>query len=105
MIRLIHAVIVASEDYKKDMTFDEAAEGDYIYHAIFDINKDKCIFHDDNIHDDPTKLLQGITLGARLADTLIDVTKIVLPLQEGEVENKVADVCTAFRRWKGENLD
>ena len=105
MIKLIHAVVVETNHYREGMTFNEAAEGDYIWHAIFDADTDRCIFHDDNIHADPTKKLQGIILGAYLTDTLIDITEIVLPLQEGEAENKVIDVCTAFRRWKGENLD
>lgn len=105
MIKLIHAVVVTSNHYREGLTFDEAAEGDYIVHAIFDVNKDICIFHDDNIHNDPYKLLQGIELGAHLADASIDITKIVLPLQDDEAEYNFIDVCTALRRWVGENLD
>lgn len=104
MIKLIHAVVVETNHYWEGMTFNEAAEGDYIYHAIFDVNKDICVFHNDNIHDDPYKILQGIELGAHLADTAIDVTKIVLPLQADEAKYNFIDVCTALRRWVRENL-
>lgn len=105
MIKLIHAVIVETNHYREGMTFNEAAEGDYIWHAIFDINKDLCIFHNNNIHKEPNQFLQGIELGAHLANTSIDITKIVLPLQTDEMKSNFIDVCTALRRWVGENLD
>lgn len=105
MVNLIHAIILGADLYDEGMTFDEAAEGDYIYHAIYDYESDRVIFHDDNIHNDPSKLLEGIEIGVKLTGARINIDEAVVFLNGEEDENNFIDVCCAIRRWIEENLD
>lgn len=104
-VNLIHAIIVEADFYDENMTFDEAGDGDYIVHAIYDLGGERCIFHDDNIHNDPYTILEGIEIGVKLTGAILNVDKAVIFLNENENEYNFIDVCHAIRRWIEENLD
>lgn len=104
-VNLIHAIILEPEYFDEGMDFDEAECGDYIVHAIYDLESENCIFHDDNIHNDPSKFLEGVEAGVDLLGASLDIEEVVLFVKEGESPYNYIDVCHAIRRWIAENLD
>jgi hypothetical protein len=105
MVNLLHAIILNADLYDEGMTFDEASDGDYVVHAIYDLEGEGCIFHDDNIHNDPYKFLEGVEEGVKLTGANLDIDEVVVFLNEDENEYNFIDVCHAIRRWIEENLD
>ena len=104
-INLLHAIILNADEYDEDITFEDAAFGDYIVHAIYDYEGEACIFHNDNIHDEPNKFLEGVKAGVELTGATVDVDEAVIFLEEGESAYNYIDTCHGIRRWIENNLD
>lgn len=104
-INLLHAIILPADEYDADVSFEDAKFGDYIVHAIYDYEGEACIFHNDNIHDDPSKFLEGVKAGIELTGAYVDVDEAVIFVEENESPYIYIDACRAIRRWIEENLD
>lgn len=100
-VNLIHAIILEADLYDEGMDFNDAAFGDYIVHAIYDCDTETCIFHNDNIHDNPDDFLEGVCEGVRLAAADVVIEQAVIFLEEDEDPYNFIDVCRAIRRYKG----
>lgn len=104
-ISLLHAIILPADEYDADLSFEDAAFGDYIVHAIYDYEGEACIFHNDNIHDEPYKFLEGVKVGIELTGATVEVDEAVIFVEEGESPYNYIDACRAIRRWIEESLD
>lgn len=102
---LIHAIILNADEYDEGLTFDDAGCGDYIYHALFDYESDRCIYHQDNIHGDPETFLDGLIVGVEITGDDIEMVEALIFLNDDELDSNYLDVCAALRRWIDENMD
>lgn len=100
---IIYAKILnADEVYEEGLTF-YTVDGDYITHAIFDVDTDKCIYCDDNTHDNPDRFFDGLCAGIELAGDSALIHEALIILNEGELDSNFIDVCAAIRRYIKEN--
>ena len=100
-VNLIHAIILEADLYDAGINFDEAASDDYVVHAIYDCDIETCLFHNNNIDDNPKEFLEGICVGVRLAASDVAIEQAVIFLEENEDPYNFIDVCRAIRRYKG----
>lgn len=96
---LIYAIILNADEYDEGLTFYDADCGDYIYHALFDLEGDRCIYHEDNMHGDPYEFLNGLIAGVKLAGDDLNIVEALIFLNDDELDSNYIDVCTAIRRW------
>ena len=90
-------VALEADEYDASLTFDDAACGDYIIHAIFDYESDRFVFYNDNIHDDPYTFLEGFKAGVSVMGEEVKVEKLLL-YTEGSPYN-VSDVREALMKY------
>lgn len=101
---LIHAIILNADEYDEGLTFD-TVDGDYITHALFDYESDRCIYHEDNIHGNPEVFLDGLIVGVEITGDDLEIVEALIFLNDGEHDSNYIDVCTAIRRWIEEEMD
>lgn len=96
---LIYAIILNADEYDEGLTFYDAGCGDYIYHALFDLEGDRCIYHEDNMHGYPDEFLNGVVAGVELAGDELKIVEALVFLNEGERDYCFIDICSGIRRW------
>ena len=100
MCRKIYVIIaLEAEYYDADLTFDEAASGDYVDFCIIDCESDEVVFHNDNTHDNPDCFLDGFISGIHTCGQEVVVENILLFLNENESTITTRDVHEAFKRY------
>jgi hypothetical protein len=102
---LIHAIVLNADEYDEGLTFDDAGCGDYVYHALFDLEGDRCIYHEDNIHGNPEGFLEGLIAGVELAGDDLKIVEALIFLNDGELDRNYIDACVGIRRWIKEEMD
>lgn len=84
--RVYLMVVLEADEYDASLTFDDAACGDYIVHAIFDYESDKFVFCDDNMHNDPSTFLDGFIAGITVMGEEVDLREVLVYV-EGSTYN------------------
>lgn len=101
---LIHAIILNADEYDEGLTFD-TVDGDYITHALFDYESDRCVYYQDNTHGYPEEFLDGLIAGVELTGNDLDIVEALIVLNDDELDSNYADVCAAMKRWIEEEMD
>lgn len=101
---LIHAIILNADEYDEGLTFD-TVDGDYITHALFDYESDRCVYHDDNTHGNPEEFLDGLIVGVELAGDDLEIVEALVVLNDDELDSNFIDACAGIRRWIEEEMD
>lgn len=96
--KLFHIVALEADEYDADISFDEVEGDDYMEHAIFDEESDRFVFHNDNIHDDPYKFLEGFIAGVDVMGGTVEVEEVVLFMNEDESPQNTSDIRCALIR-------
>lgn len=96
---IIHAIVLNADEYDEGLTFDDAGCGDYIYHALFDLEGDHCIYHEDNMHGNPENFLDGLVHGIALCGDYPNIVEALVFLNDNERDYCFIDVCSGIRRW------
>ena len=105
MVRtIIHAIILNADEYDEGLTFD-TVDGDYITHALFDYESDRCIYHQDNTHGNPEEFLDGLVHGIALCEDYPNIVQALVFLNDDERDYCLIDVCSGIRRWIEEEMD
>ena len=87
------------EDYGYDMRFDDI-DGDYIVYAIYDLETDRFLYHDDNTHSPyGYEILQGFAQGVEVMGGKVKVENAVLYMAENESAYNSSDIRLAIDRY------
>lgn len=87
------------EDYGYNMQFEDI-DGDYIVYAIYDLESDRFLYHDDNTHSPYAyEILQGFKEGVRVMGGRVEVENVVVYMAENENAYNSSDIRLALDRY------
>lgn len=70
--------ILDPNEYEPESTFDEVDGDDYLVYAIFDLESDKIVFLNDNMHDRPGDFMRGFLRGILCCEQDYEIVEDVL---------------------------
>lgn len=86
-----HAIIFDEEewaDFGKDIhSFEDAWDGDYVVHMLYDLDRETVIIHEDNIHAPVEKMIECYLAGVRSCDFDVNIENIVCVCPNGASYN------------------